>query len=392
MFHYSVVLNAIQLYNKYNSYNKVALEMSKIKKISRQIISIWYKKYQDILDFLAERIRKTSKYEEQKLVTNLKVEKFIYECIYNDPFITRSLLTLKIKNKFNISYNLNQITKIYKQLKLTYKKPKYRIIKNIEFLDELIKKRLEFVTKIKEEDITKIISIDESGFNKLIQKSKGLSKRGSTIHCPVTSVKNINVSLLMAITTEKIIHHKELTDSVNGDIFFSFIKDVINTLTEEGYIFLFDNVSFHKKKEMLEYIIEKGHKYMFTPSYSPNLNPIENVFGIVKQQYYNDQNESSNSSTQKKVVKKIKKVIRNFSNTNSDLMKIFNRAFNYDYTIEEKELRDRLIIIDKHKKEIKKIKENKEKNKKKKTKRELIQEKEEILNKKFPTFNMKIIN
>jgi hypothetical protein len=126
---------------------------------------------------------------------------------------------------------------------------------------------------------------------------------------------------------------------------------------------------------------------MFTPSYSPNLNPIENVFGIIKQQYYNDtKEETSNSSTQKKVIKKIKKIIRNFPNTNTDLMKIFNRAFNYDYTIEEKELRDRLIIIDKHKKEIK------EKNKKKKTKRELIQEKEEILNKKFPTFNMKIIN
>jgi transposase len=170
------VLNAIKLYNNYKSFNKVAFEMSKTKKISRQIISIWYKKYQDILDFLAERIKKTTKYEEEKLVTNLKVVKFIYECIYNDPFITRSQLSLKINTKFNINYNLNQITKIYKQLKLTYKKPKYRIIKNIEFLDELIKKRKDFVTKIKEEDITKIISIDESGFNKLIQKSKGLSR------------------------------------------------------------------------------------------------------------------------------------------------------------------------------------------------------------------------
>jgi hypothetical protein len=56
MFHYSVVLNAIKLYNNYKSFNKVAFEMSKTKKISRQIISIWYKKYQDILDFLAERI------------------------------------------------------------------------------------------------------------------------------------------------------------------------------------------------------------------------------------------------------------------------------------------------------------------------------------------------
>jgi transposase len=381
------VLNAIKLYNNYKSFNKVAFEMSKTKKISRQIISIWYKKYQDILDFLAERIKKTTKYEEEKLVTNLKVVKFIYECIYNDPFITRSQLSLKINTKFNINYNLNQITKIYKQLKLTYKKPKYRIIKNIEFLDELIKKRKDFVTKIKEEDITKIISIDESGFNKLIQKSKGLSKRGSTIHCPVKSVKNINVSLIMAITTEKILHHKELTESVNGDIFFSFIKDVINTLTEEGYIFLFDNVAFHKKKEMLEYITEKGHRYMFSPPYSPNLNPIENTFSIIKHQYYkNIKEEPSNTFTHKKVIKKIRKVIINFPNTNTDLTKIFNRAFNYDYTIEEKELRDRLIIIDKHKKEIK------EKHKKKKTKQDQKKEKEEILNKKFPTFNMKIVN
>jgi transposase len=292
-----------------------------------------------------------------------------------------------LNTKFNINYNLNQITKIYKQLKLTYKKPKYRIIKNIEFLDELIKKRQNFITKIKEEDITKIISIDESGFNKLIQKSKGLSKRGSTIHCPVKSVKNINVSLIMAITTEKILHHKELTESVNGDIFFSFIKDVINTLTEEGYIFLFDNVAFHKKKEMLEYITEKGHKYMFSPPYSPNLNPIENTFSIIKHQYYKDiKEEPSNTFTHKKVIKKIRKVIINFPNTNTDLTKIFNRAFNYDYTIEEKELRDRLIIIDKHKKEIK------EKHKKKKTKQDQKKEKEEILNKKFPTFNMKIVN
>ena len=73
MFHYNVVLNAIKLYNNYKSYKKVALELSNTQKISRQPIMNWYKKYQDILDFLAERIRKTSKYEEQKLVTNLKV-------------------------------------------------------------------------------------------------------------------------------------------------------------------------------------------------------------------------------------------------------------------------------------------------------------------------------
>jgi hypothetical protein len=72
-----------------------------------------------------------------------------------------------------------------------------------------------------------------------------------------------------------------------------------------------------------------------------------------------------------------------------NLAKIFNRAFNYDYTIENNEIRDRLIIIDKQQKE---IKEEKLKIKKKQTKKEIIKEKEILLAKKFPTFNIKIKN
>lgn len=387
MFHYTVILNAIKLKQQYNSFNKVAKELSLEQKISRQTISNWYKKYQDIIDFLKERITKTCKYKEQIIIKDLNITNFIYKNIYENPFIKRSELIKKIKDKFDIKYNLNQISKIYKQLKLTFKKPKYRVIKNIKFLDELIIKRQEFVTNINKENIDKIISIDESGFNSLIKKLKGLSKKGSTIHQPISSIKNNNVSLIMAITTNKILHSTEITSSVNGEIFFSFIKEVINKLTDKGYIFLFDNVSFHKNKEMLKYITDMGHEYIFTPPYSPNLNPIENTFGIIKQKYHND--NSDNSNKQHKIIIKIKKIIKDFSKMKIDLVKIFNRAFNYDYTIENNEIRDRLIIIDKHKKE---IKDEKLKIKRKKSKKEIIKEKEILLAKKFPTFNIKIKN
>ena len=58
MFHYNVVLTAIKLYNNYKSYKKVALELSKTQKISRQTIMNWYKKNQDILDFLRKELEK----------------------------------------------------------------------------------------------------------------------------------------------------------------------------------------------------------------------------------------------------------------------------------------------------------------------------------------------
>ena len=84
----------------------------------------------------------------------------------------------------------------------------------------MIKKRQEFVTKIKGEDIHKIISIDKSGFNGTTYKTKGLSKKGSSIYCPVKAKKHRNVSLIMAITTKHIIYHNEITTSVDGKIFF----------------------------------------------------------------------------------------------------------------------------------------------------------------------------
>ena len=162
--------------------------------------------------------------------------------------------------------------------------------------------------------------------------------------------------------------------------FFDFIKDVIKNLTEKDYIFLFDNIGFHKNKEMLQYITDNGHKYMFTPPYSPNLNPIENTFGIIKNIY--KKNQSDKSITTKKTVKNIGQTIDEFSNSDINTEKIFNRAFNYNYAIEEKELRDILIIIDKHKKVLKeKIK--KEKTKKRLTKEEKIKQKEDLLAKNF---------
>jgi hypothetical protein len=114
LFHYTVILNAIKLQQQYNSFNKVAKELSLKQKISRQTISNWYKKYQNIIDFLEERIAKTYKHKEQIIVKDLNITNFIYKNIYENPFIKRSELIVKIKDKFNIKYNLNQISKIYR--------------------------------------------------------------------------------------------------------------------------------------------------------------------------------------------------------------------------------------------------------------------------------------
>ena len=53
-------------------------------------------------------------------------------------------------------------------------------------------------------------------------------------------------------------------------------------LSSNDYIFIFDNVSFHHSEKVLKLIKKSGNKYIFIPLYSPNLNPIKNVNGILK--------------------------------------------------------------------------------------------------------------
>jgi transposase len=148
----------------------------------------------------------------------------------------------------------------------------------------------------------------------------------------------------MAITSKETINYTCYTENVNSDIFFEFIKNTIKKLQEKEYTFMFDNVSFHKNKDMLNYIIENGHNYINTPPYSPNNNPIENVFSVIKNKF-----KKLSSSIKKKtdniIMSKITDAVVQFNNEYSDrLIKYFNRAINYDYSNIEKELRDRIVF------------------------------------------------
>lgn len=145
----------------------------------------------------------------------------------------------------------------------------------------------------------------------------------------------------MAVTINGLLNFQIETNNVNSSIFYNFIQNTINILTEKEYIFLFDNVRFHHNKEMLKLITSNGHKYVFTPPYSPNNNPIETIFSIIKYKYNKIKCKSEN-----KVIKhQIENIIIKFKNEYNNLSKIFIRALSFNYNNIEKELKDRIIFI-----------------------------------------------
>ena len=52
-------------------------------------------------------------------------------------------------------------------------------------------------------------------------------------------------------------------------------------LTESSLIIL-DNAPFHRKSKLHELAEKHDHKILFLPPYSPDFNPIEQTFGVLK--------------------------------------------------------------------------------------------------------------
>ena len=102
---------------------------------------------------------------------------------------------------------------------------------------------------------------------------------------------------------------------------------------------MLDNVRFHHCKKTLKLITDTDNNYIFTPPYSPNNNPIEVIFSIIKNKFKKIKKDKIKSL----IIISINKTIEN-ETEKINYEEIFKRSIKYDYKDIEKELRDRLII------------------------------------------------
>jgi transposase len=352
------IINTLKLKDKNYSLNRIVNYLKNNfkehgKTPKRSVISLWIKLYNknlSLLDIKLSNLYSKIKRNNEKYI-NIDLLNYIFDLVKIDPFIERRKIIYLVSKKFNIKISLNKVSLIYRKLKLTWKKPRKYCVKNELFLEEIQKNRKIFREEIQKKTIESIISIDESGFNNLFLNNKGLSPKGERIHVPITNLREKNISLLLALTTKGIIHHIETSNTINGDVFYNFLKEVIERINNNiKYTFIFDNVSFHRLKKIKDLINSNGHELLFCPPYSPNNNPIENLFSLIKNEFkknvkINKEKNEKGRRNRNYIKNMILLSIKNIENIyNSIYISLFNRSFQYDYTDIVKELKDRLIF------------------------------------------------
>jgi len=90
------------------------------------------------------------------------------------------------------------------------------------------------------------------------------------------------MTFLAALRHDRIDAPWLLEGPINGEKFRLYIEKVLVPTLTPGDIVVMDNLGSHKGRAVRQAIRSAGAKLFFLPKYSPDLNPIEQVFAKLK--------------------------------------------------------------------------------------------------------------
>jgi transposase len=124
--------------------------------------------------------------------------------------------------------------------------------------------------------------VDESSTNVALTPRYGRAPKGERARGKAPRNWGKNVTLISSITLEGMGASISIEGSSDTESFSLYMRNVLVPHLKSGQIVLMDNLSVHKGKWVRELIEGKGCKLWLLPSYSPDLNPIEEAFSKVK--------------------------------------------------------------------------------------------------------------
>jgi transposase len=89
-------------------------------------------------------------------------------------------------------------------------------------------------------------------------------------------------TFLAALRHDRIVAPCLFDGPINGERFLAYVEQELVPTLQPGDIVVVDNLGSHKGKAVRRAIRKAGAKLFFLPKYSPDLNPIEQVFAKLK--------------------------------------------------------------------------------------------------------------
>lgn len=216
----------------------------------------------------------------------------LVQILGENPSIYLYEIQQEMESRFGVNVSVSTLCKTIKIMGFTRKKIHHIALQQSEL------QRAEFMAMISVYDPAMLIWVDESGCDRRNSARKfGYSLRGMPVSDHRIISRGMRYSAIPVVSVEGI-HDVYLAEgSVNGEKFEHFVREYLLPVLQPfngvntHSVVVMDNASIHHIHEVTELIEQQAKaKLIFLPPYSPDLNPVEEVFSKVK--YIMKQNDA----------------------------------------------------------------------------------------------------
>ena len=111
---------------------------------------------------------------------------------------------------------------------------------------------------------------------------RGWGRKGQRLPAKVPHGHWQTLTFIGALRHDRIDAPCVIDGPINGTLFTAYVEQILAPTLAPGDIVILDNLGSHKGKAARAAIRARGAHLIFLPPYSPDLNPIEQVFAKLK--------------------------------------------------------------------------------------------------------------
>jgi transposase len=131
-------------------------------------------------------------------------------------------------------------------------------------------------------DPARLVFIDETWAKTNMTRTHGWWRRGAPLRAQVPHGHWRTMTFLAALRHDRITAPCVIDGPINGESFRAYVEQLLVPTLQPDDIVVMDNLGSHKGHAIRRAIRAAGARLIFLPPYSPDLNPIEQVFAKLK--------------------------------------------------------------------------------------------------------------
>jgi transposase len=115
-----------------------------------------------------------------------------------------------------------------------------------------------------------------------LTRAYGRARRGERLVHKVPHGHWKTTTFIAALRHDRVTAPFVLDGAMTGEIFKAYVQQFLAPTLKKGDVVYMDNVSVHKVDGVEEAVEARGATVFYLPAYSPDLNPIEQLFAKLK--------------------------------------------------------------------------------------------------------------